>query len=357
MKKRLAHIPRYILFVPLIIFVILLYGGILQRFVPAVSVGTTKYTAAQFNYWYFEGYLDYVDTHYDELETLGLDTSRALDKQSMDENQTWEDYFRVLAEDRLQETEALLALADEYGISLTAEDLPEYSQRLAEADAECAESGSSLDDLVRSYYGYTMTVANYKNQLLRETGADAVLNAVTASLEPSQTDIEAYTASHPELDDYNTANIRLIWFSPATDRFTNETGDTQILDMLAKTQLLLERWNEAGGDEDAFAELARRYSEHESASNGGEIDGVLKGELCEELDDWLSSSERQSGDFTTNVTADGIWVVYYRGAGTSAAEIAARQALLDERVKAFLTEQKQSYSVKERFGMRIAMGG
>lgn len=39
MSKRLAHLPRYLVFLPLILFVILLYGGILQRFIPAVSVG------------------------------------------------------------------------------------------------------------------------------------------------------------------------------------------------------------------------------------------------------------------------------------------------------------------------------
>lgn len=355
MENRLAHLPRYLVFLPLILFLILLYGGILQRFVPALSVGEAKYTSAQFNYWYYENYLDYVDAHYDELDALGLDTSRPLDKQTRENGQTWEDYFRIRAEEMLRQTEVLLSLADEYDVSLNAEDLPEYDQRLADADAECAESGVKLDDYVRSYYGYSVTAANYKKQLLREAGADAVRAAVTESLQPTQAESEAYAAEHPELDDYRTANIRVVWFAPAADRFTGETGDTQLDDMQARTDLLLERWSENGGDETAFANLAARYSEQDSALDGGRMDCVQKGTLPESLDSWLFDPIRESGDVTTSVTADGVWVVYYCSSGASAAVLTAQQLLLDERVEAYLGEQEQSIQVKELFGMRIAM--
>jgi hypothetical protein len=355
MKERLAKLPRYLVFLPLILFAILLYGGILQRFIPALSVGGTKYTSAQFNYWYYESYLNYVDEHYDELDALGLDTDRALDKQQREDGQTWEDYFRLQAEETLRQTEALLAQADEYGISLEAEDLPEYAQRLADADAECETSGIDLDDYVHSYYGYSVTAANYKKQLLRETGADAVRAAVTASLQPTQEEAAAYAAEHPELDDYSTADIRVIWFAAATDRFTGETGDTQLTDMQARAELLMERWAANGGDETAFADLAVRYSEHDSAADGGRLDSVCKGELPETLDSWLFDSARQSGDTTVSASADGLWVIYYCGADVSAAELSARQLLQDERVEAWLSEQEESIQVKELFGMQIAM--
>lgn len=355
MSKRLAHLPRYLVFLPLILFVILLYGGILQRFIPAVSVGEKKYTAAQFNYWYYEAYLSYVDEHYDELDDLGLDTGTALDKQSTATGQTWEDYFRVQAEHNLQETEVLLALADTYNVSLKAEDLPEYAQRLASADAECTESGISLEDYVRSYYGYSVTVANYKKQLLKEVGADAVREAIEASLAPSDADAKAYVAGHKELDDYRTANIRVVWFSAATDRFTGETGDTQLADMQCRVELFLNRWKEQGGDASAFASMAERYSEHESAADGGQLNGVVKNELSTALEDWLFDSSRQEGDVTTAVTDEGSWIVYYCGQGESAAELSAKQILLEQNVEDYLTQQEENFPVKERFGMQIAM--
>lgn len=355
MSKRLAHLPRYLVFLPLILFVILLYGGILQRFIPAVSVGEKKYTAAQFNYWYYEAYLSYVDEHYDELDDLGLDTGTALDKQSTATGQTWEDYFRVQAEHNLQETEALLALADTYNVSLKAEDLPEYAQRLASADAECTESGISLEDYVRSYYGYSVTVANYKKQLLKEVGADAVREAIEASLAPSDADAKAYVAGHKELDDYRTANIRVVWFPAATDRFTGETGDTQLADMQCRVELFLNRWKEQGGDASAFASMAERYSEHESAADGGQLNGVVKNELSTALEDWLFDSSRQEGDVTTAVTDEGSWIVYYCGQGESAAELSAKQILLEQNVEDYLTQQEENFPVKERFGMQIAM--
>ena len=50
---------------------------------------------------YYESYLDYVDARYDELDALGLDTGRPLDKQTRENGQTWEDYFRIQAEETL----------------------------------------------------------------------------------------------------------------------------------------------------------------------------------------------------------------------------------------------------------------
>jgi hypothetical protein len=355
MSKRLAQLPRYIIFLPLILFVILLYGGILQRFVPALSVGESKYSAAQFNYWYYESYLNYVDEHYDELDELGLDTNTALDKQQRESGQTWEDYFRVQAESKLQEVETLLSLADDYGVSLRADDLPEYAQRLADAEAECEESGIDLEDYVRSYYGYSVTVANYKKQLLRDVGADAVRKAIEDSLTPTEEDAVAYAAEHPDLEDYTTANIRVIWFSASTDRFTGEVGETQLSDMQSKVDLLLERWNQNGGDEAAFGEMAERYSEHESAASGGSLTGVEKGQLTDSLDTWLFDEERQAGDYTTSVTSDGVWVIYYCGAGDSKAVLTAKQLLLEQRTEDYLAPLEQNFSVKERFGMQIAM--
>lgn len=355
MKNRLAHLPRYLIFVPLILFIALLYGGVLQRFVPALAVGETHYTAAQFNYWFYECYLTYVDEHYDELDELGLDTGKALDKQERDDGSTWEDFFRRRAEDRLQEVEALLLLADDYGVSLKADDLPEYSVRLASAQAECEESGITLDDFAHSYYGYSVTAKNYQSQLLREVGADAVLKAITTSLEPGEPEIAAYAENHSELDNYLTADVRVIFFAPVKDRFSGETEAAQLDDMEAKSQLLVERWISKGGDEIAFAEMAARYSEDDTAVDGGLKKCVTKGELPNVLEDWLFDSTRIAGDITTSVTTDGVWIVYYCGSGQDASLLSARQILLDESVEALLDEKEQELPLIERFGMQIAM--
>ena len=164
--------------------------------------------------------------------------------------------------------------------------------------------------------------------------------------DPTQAEAESYAAEHPELDNYCTANIRVVYFAPAKDRFTGETGDAQLDDMQARADLLMERWTENGGDETAFADLAARYSEHDSAADGGEMDGVQKGTLPESLDSWLFDPARKGGDVTTSVTDDGVWVVYYCSSGASAAVLAAQQQLLDERVEAYLDEQEQSIQVK-----------
>ena len=83
--------------IPAVFILILLGTGLPQRFLPAVTVGDRTYSVAQYNFYYYENYAAYVTEHYDELDELGLDLTRALKSQRYDEDLTWAQLFRVRA--------------------------------------------------------------------------------------------------------------------------------------------------------------------------------------------------------------------------------------------------------------------
>lgn len=355
MKNQLRRLPVYIVVLPLIVFVTCLYGGVFQRFVPALAVGNGNYTAAEFNYWFYERYLSFVDEHYDELDSLGLSTKSALDRQQYADGETWEDYFRLDAEEELRRTDALLSLAGEYGVGLDADSLPGYAELMARTEAERQESGQTLEDYIHSYYGASVSVDIFEQQALRLTGAQAVEEAIKATLEPADSEISAYAAAHPETGDYLTADLLEVCCAPAKDRQTGQTGETQLADMKARLEQLQARWKEFGGDEAAFSRLAVSYSDGETAADGGLLKNLRKGTLPDALDRWTFDEPRNPGDVTSLVTEDGVWLVYYRSAGASVAWEDARQALIDEQYEALISEAVKDVSVRERFGMRIAM--
>ena len=59
-----ALTPMYIILVPVVLVVVLLNSGLLQRLLPAAQVRGTSYRANQYNYYYFSAYRDFLNTDY-----------------------------------------------------------------------------------------------------------------------------------------------------------------------------------------------------------------------------------------------------------------------------------------------------
>ena len=72
-SKRLSARTVLIIVVPLMLVLLLLNTGLLQRQLPAVSIGARSYTVAQFHYYLYNAYYDFVNEHAEELDQLGLD--------------------------------------------------------------------------------------------------------------------------------------------------------------------------------------------------------------------------------------------------------------------------------------------
>lgn len=349
--KKTSSFPMYFLILPLVIVITLIYGGLVQRILPAVEVDGETYSVPEFNYYYFTEYLDFTDENYDQLEALGLDTSRALDRQSCQGYDSWEDYFKTAALERMAEVSLLLEQAEANGYAFTESDLRPYQEELDGIDAHCASAGITFESYLQAYYEASMTEDVFLEQLERDVRASAYKQALMSGFEPGEDAVAQWLAANPISDDYYLANLDVIWFEAVDDRFSGEFGKTQKADMEAKAQLLLDMWQEEGETETVFFSLAERFSESDVIT----YDNMDRGVLPEELDDWCFDSARQPGDTTWAVSEDGTWVIYYRGAGTAASQAEAVSQLLAQSYKEWYQEHSQGCVIRERFGMALAM--
>ena len=126
------------------------------------------------------------------------------------------------------------------------------------------------------------------------------------------------------LDEYRNASFRniLVTAEAVTDEndetVTDEDGVAVYdYDEAKKTaEELQEKWQKAGGDSDAFAELTEENSgDSTSSANGGLYENVSKTDVSEALKSWLFDEKRKEGDYTILKDEDntGYQLVYFEG--------------------------------------------
>jgi hypothetical protein len=146
--------------------------------------------------------------------------------------------------------------------------------------------------------------------------------------------------------------LQTIYFNVAADRYSGETTQIQWGDLEIKTDRLLKRWQELGGDEYSFAMLAKEYSE--STEKGRQI--FLQTDLPESLWEWCFSHDRKAGDSTYVRTESGhLIALYIDGGETVMRQLAGnrvRQEIIDDLVRNWSEENPVSYG---KLGMKLAM--
>lgn len=106
------------------------------------------------------------------------------------------------------------------------------------------------------------------------------------------------------------------------------------------------------GTEEYFAQVAKEQSyEQDTASYGGEREGIVPGDVIAVFEAWLFDDERQVGDIGI-VESDGDYhIIYYKGTGDPCWKVTTKNALVEERVEKFTkklesdvpTENKESF--------------
>lgn len=118
-------------------------------------------------------------------------------------------------------------------------------------------------------------------------------------------------------NDYETVNVRHILIQPQSDdESATEYTDEQWAEAETKAQEIYDEWKNGDATEDSFSELAVNNStDPGSASNGGLYEGVYKGQMVEEFENWCFDESRQAGDTDIVKTSYGYHIMYYVGTG------------------------------------------
>ncbi|MBQ8696348.1 MAG: peptidyl-prolyl cis-trans isomerase, partial [Clostridia bacterium] len=111
--------------------------------------------------------------------------------------------------------------------------------------------------------------------------------------------------------DYKLRDVRHILIKVDSYDKTNGLPDA---DAKAKAEQLLQEWKDGDATEDSFGELAKKNSMDTDPSNGGLYEGVYKGQMVAEFEDWLFAA-KEVGETGIVKTTYGYHVMYYVGEG------------------------------------------
>lgn len=287
-RFRLEYI-FYIIIVPIVLVIILLNSGYLQRWFTAVTVDGEDYNAVRYNYYYFRCYRDFVDS--EDFTSSGLDLSIALSNQQYDENTTWKEHFTAQAEERMVLTAYYDALARESDYTFSQAELAPVQEKLDEISDFCAETGIAPANYYSAYYGAGMTQEAFAQELEREVRAQAYRAYLAQGGTVSQQEVDQYLADH-QVEEYALADLWVIELDAVPARADGQVGDQQLDELEARLGRLEARMSEG---RETMAELSDKFADQVWGEHG-RLSGVGRDDLPQVVADWCFAPERRSGD-------------------------------------------------------------
>lgn len=344
----------YIILVPVILLIILMNSGILQKTLTAVTVNGRKINAVEYNYYYYSMESQFMEEHGDELEELGFDQKISAKNQQTDHGISWWEYFCEQAERRICEVHYLNALAVNDAYSFSDEELSGAGKKISQAKQEAQQNKVSFENYLIACYGSGITEERWEELLLAEAKADAYLAHLQDGYEAEPSEIAAWIASNLTEDGYDTVNLSMITLCAGTDRETMEVTQRQMDALERRVTELRERYL---ASPDSFGELLAAFCDDEALveKNGVSTD-TLKEEIPEALADWCYAGGSQVGDAKAVVDAkvQKAYLAVYNGRGRSSNQVKASQALANEAVIGQMDAAVGGYTVERHFwGMKL----
>ena len=343
----------YIILVPVVLLIILLNTGMLQRFLPAVTVDGEKYTVVRYNYYYFDYYNSFLEENEGRLAELGYDPELSDSEQSYDPDTTWKEFFQAEAEANLAETAYYYDLAVEAGYQFSEEELAPVEEKLAHNYEQQILYSINSDNYYISYYGSGMDEARYTEELTRQVKAQAYKKYLASTYEPTQADIDQWLAANP-IKDYRSADLRIITLEALPDRATGQVG----LDQLAALETKLGKREARYEGGVSFEELQTTFSTCALGDQTGALTAVA-GALPEELAAWCLEGQDSRSVGDTLAYADeetGLaYFVIFDGLGENGPAVEAKAALAEAAAEATRQQIMSDYPVeRSTIGMLLA---
>lgn len=119
--------------------------------------------------------------------------------------------------------------------------------------------------------------------------------------------------------------------------------------VLQKAEEILNSWD---GTEDGFAALAKEHTQDGNGDVGGIYEGVIKGQMVPEFEDWCYAEGRQAGDTGIVETDYGQHIMYFVGYGdTQYWFTSCKTAMTNEAYTTWETQLTESVTAEIKGGM------
>jgi len=223
----------------------------------------------------------------------------------------------------------------------TVDEFKQAVQTVTKTEAsESTTAGSSLSD---SY-------ADWLKDASRKEGDTTVI----------ETDTGYYALYYISRDNnsYKTVDVRHILIKAVAAEDGTYTDEAKA-EAEQKAEDLLAEWKAGAATEDSFAELATANTEDTgSSSTGGLYEGVYKGQMVTEFNDWCFDAARKPGDtgivFNEDSNYCGYHVVYYVGQGVPYSQTLAESGLRSQDYSKWKEDVLANYEIKEGLTIRFA---
>ena len=324
-----------VVIVLLVAFVILINTSFFYSNFTAVKVGDTSYSAAEFSYYYYNGYYSLLNTYGDYASQLGLDSTKPLDSQTSMSGGTWGDYFRESATQSMQQVTMLWSEAVKEGFELPEEDRASMEKSIANIETTYKDAGyTSANKFLEDNYGKGVTVDLVKKLIERSYIANAYMTYKQNGFEYTDSELDSYYSENAnDLDVFTYAAYLVDGSVPeaaGTETEAEATGsdisvtddtdaatsdgidaaagadtDAAAVEAMAAAKAGAQAIVDNSADFDSFQAnvTAAGGTVSSSTQSGKDISGVYS--------DWLKDAARVPGDMTVIEDDSGYYAVYF----------------------------------------------
>lgn len=294
-KAKVLYSTLAIVFVVVAVFLVVYNSGILQRSKTAVTIDGEKYTVADASYYYGNSYQNFLNTYGSYSALFGLDTSKPLDSQGAwgSDEQTWDEYFKDQAVSSMKFVHAVLAKANEEGMTLDDGDIESFNTSIEQLKAQASSSGYSYKAYLNLIYGSVMTPSIYEANVKDNLLVSKYANAYYDSLSFTDGEVQAYYEENKNTYDLVDGGYLLISGTPEAktdaDGNTVEATDEEKAAAMEEAKATAEEILKAYQGGTTMAKLAENY---DVTYTGGEDQTYTSGVAG----DWLFDEARKAGD-------------------------------------------------------------
>ena len=139
-------------------------SGIRENNTVAATIGETKLTNAQLNYFYVDAVSQFINTYGSYAAMFGLDVAKPLDEQvtNPETGATWADDFTASALENAKATYALVNAAKAAGFELSEADLSTIESTMIQLQFAAMQSSVSTDAYIKNFYGPGASEQSYR---------------------------------------------------------------------------------------------------------------------------------------------------------------------------------------------------
>lgn len=291
------------------------------------TVGDVKLTNEELQIHYWTQVYNFLGNYSSYLPYLGIDFSKPFDEQVYDaaNKKSWADMFLDSALSTWSQMVALSELGKQDGFVLDDEALQRQDALIQKQYDNVKEfEFESLAAMLEAEMGKGATEAAYLSYLKMDFYCgeyfDNLVGINTPSLERLEEYYEENKAAFEEAGFGKEAgklvDVRHVLIKPEGGTL-NEDGrtytytDAQWEAGRVAAQAVYDSWLDGDKSEDSFSALAMKHSADRTASSGGLITNVFKGEMVAEFNDWIFDAQRKAGDYTMVKTVYGYHIIYF----------------------------------------------